>query len=359
MRRAPWKSLVGPVMVLIAVVLLANVVAFAAWTAPRWSARLGVVAAASVDDARQRIEPSLTAARGTYGHLSEAEDDLAAFRERIVTTVGAAELLAMFDAVGEDVGIDLDDATPQYVPIDELGVVQLGMTFPVTGTYAAVRRLLDELLALPVFLVIDGVGLQSFGASSAGGGEMLEVDLAVSVFLDDPELASDAFPTPDARPAVPPERAAHVTALRRAVAGNDPGDIADAVLAGLEALPPLPVEPSSLIVEDDRLAATTARVEPGRNLFSVVLPPAPEPAVPEQQPETLAEPEPQLPVRLIGLVMVEGRWHASLTDELQVFIVEPGDELDNGVTVVDVGEDYAELSFRDQTTVLRLEGTRP
>lgn len=354
MRRIPWKSLVGPVMLLIAVVLLANVVTFAAWTAPRWSARLGVTSRAGVDDARQRIEPALTAANRTYGRLAVAEEDLAAFRQRIVTTVGAADLLGMLDAASEDVGINLDDATLQYVPIDELGVVQLAITFPVAGTYEAVRRLLDELLALPLFLVIDGVGLQSFDASSVGGGETLQVDLAVSVFLDDPELTGPAVPQAAARPAVSPDQ---IAALRSAVDDDDPGDIADAVLAGLAALPELPVEPSALVVTDRSLQTTPARVEPGRNLFSVVLPPAPEPTVFEQGAvEAFVEPEPQLPVRLIGVLLVDGRWRASLTDELQVFVVAAGDELPNGVEVVDVGKDYVEVSFADQTTVLRLEG---
>ena len=116
------------------------------------------------------------------------------------------------------------------------------------------------------------------------------------------------------------------------------------------------MEPSSLIVDKERLQGARQRTEPGRNLFSIVLPPAPEPEVVEAQPEIFVEPEPQLPVRLVGVLMVDGRWHASLTDELQVFVVEAGERLPNGIEVVEVGEDFAELSFREQTTVLRLEG---
>jgi hypothetical protein len=363
--RAPLKSLVGPVMLLVVAIVVANLAVFTVWTTPRWRARIGVVGGTGgVEDARQRIEPALRLARDTYGRLNRAEDDLATFRERLVTTVGGAELLGMLDGAGDGAGIELDDATLQYVPLDELGVVQLGLNFPVTGTYEAVRRLLDELVALPVFLVIDGVGLQTFGGSvgaappGASAAQTARVDLAISVFLDDPELAA-AVSTPAA---AAPRRAlvspGETERLRRASRANDPEEIADALLATLAALPELPVDPASLVVNLDGLDAPVVTSEPRRNLFSIVLPPAPAP-VGVDEPEALVAPEPILPVRLLGVVRIEGRWHASLTDEVRVFVVEAGDSLPNGVEIIEVGADYAEVTFGSERTRLTLEGTRP
>lgn len=365
MTRAPLKSLVGPVMLLAVVALVANAVVFAGWTAPRWSARLGVTGGAGgVADARRRIEPALRLARDTYGRLGRTDDDLAAFRARLVTTVGGAELLGLLDGAGDDVGIELDDATLQYVPLDELGVVQLGINFPVTGTYEAVRHLLDELIALPVFLVIDGVVLQTFAGSAnvappgASAAQMIRVDLAISVFLDDPGFAASAPPPPPPAPRRPLVSEGETARLRRASRANDPDEIADALLANLAALPELPVDPASLVIDLDKLDTPVVFAAPRRNLFSIVLPPAPAPLIAEE-PEVFVAPEPILPVRLLGVLRIEGRWHASVTDEDRVFIVEAGDSLPNGVEIIEVGADYAEVTFGDERTRLTLEGTRP
>jgi len=364
MTRAPLKLLVGPVMLLAVAALIVNVVVSVAWTAPRWSAQRGIVGGAqSVETARQRVAPALRFARDTYGRLGGATDDLESFRSHLVTTMGGAELLGLLDGAGDDVGIDLDDTTLQYVALNELGVVQLGITFPVIGTYEAVRHLLDELAVLPMFLVIDGVGLQSFGPSAGppapGASQEVRVDLGVSVFLNDPEVAVVTAPgalTSARRPLV---SETDIAALRRAADSDDPEEIADAMIANLAALPVLPVDPESLVVRLDKLDTTTAPTDPRRNLFSVVLPPSPDPIFAEDAPEDYVAPEPVLPVRLLGILLVEGRRRASLTDEDRVYVVEAGDRLPNGVEIAEVGTDFVAVIFENERTVLTLEGTRP
>jgi hypothetical protein len=240
----------------------------------------------------------------------------------------------------------------------------------VAGSYEAVRRLLDQLVALPVFLVIDGVGLQTLGGTSSmpsGGAtsQTVRVDLALSVFLDDSEL-TDATPSPTRGAAAGARRSAvspnQIEALRQALDANDPDEIADTVVDALQALPSLPVDPASLQVELEQLETQPVSSAPQRNLFSVALPPAPAPApasvTPADQPEVVVDPTPVLPVRLLGVLVIEGRWHASFADDMRVFVVEAGDTLPNGVEIIDVGKDYAEVSYNDQRTVLRLEGTR-
>jgi hypothetical protein len=149
-----------------------------------------------------------------------------------------------------------------------------------------------------------------------------------------------------------------IAALQSAVDSGDPSDIADAVIAALAALPQLPVDPQALVVDLERLDTPVATSQPRRNLFSVVLPRAPAPQVTER-PRPARPPEPVLPVRLLGVLRIEGRWHASLSDEQHIFIVEAGDSLPNGVQIVSVGKDFAEVTYRDRATRLNLEGTRP
>ena len=97
--------------------------------------------------------------------------------------------------------------------------------------------------------------------------------------------------------------------------------------------------------------------EPTRNLFSVVLPPPPPAPVFEVPAQTFVEPEVVLPVRLVGVLRIEGSWRASLADEFDLFIAEAGDLLPNGVEVIEVGSDYADVMFDGERTRLSLEGS--
>ena len=75
--------------------------------------------------------------------------------------------------------------------------------------------------------------------------------------------------------------------------------------------------------------------------------------------EVFVGPEVLLPVRLVGVLRIEGRWHASLTDERDLFVAEAGDRLPNGVEIIEVGADYADVMFDGERTRLSLEGNEP
>ena len=360
MSGAPLRSLLNPLMAVLVSVIVGNVIAFAAWTAPRFSTRLGVVGASeSIESVRRRIEPRMQLVRDTYGRLGEADADLRSFRDRLTTTSGGSELLGMLGEAGRGVGIEIDNATFQLLNIEELGVLQLGITLPVAGPYDAVRRLLDELVALPVFLVVDGISLQSIAASAPpgepGGGALVRVDLAISVFLEDPELMAATAPPVQLGNRVPGAREAEL--LRAVASGDDADEIADALMEQLAALPALPVSPESLAVHLERLELPTVTAEPTRNLFAVVLPPPAE--VVEGPEELLVEPEVALPVRLLGVLRFEGRRHASFTDDRNLFVAQAGDRLPNGVEIIEVGADYVDVMFDGERTRLSLEGSNP
>ena len=368
MRRAPLRSLLNVWTALLIVALLANAVAFSVWTLPRWNARPGASGGtAEIDEARQRIEPSLRAARDSYGRLVRAENDLEAFRAQLVTTVAGSDLMSMLVRAGDNTGITVDDARFQLAPVDELGVVQLGINLPVAGHYEAVRGLLDELVALPMFLVIDGIGLQiasGSGATMPGGpnvGETVLVDLAISVFVDDPELAAaavDPGPAVAGAPRVTSRTAAQEARLLAAAQGDDPEELVEALVARLASLPPLPVDPEDLVLRLDRLDRQIVAAESQRDLFSVVLPPAPTSSAQPELQESL-EPEPPLPVQLLGVMSVEGRWHASLRDGVDLFVVEAGDSLPSGVEILEVGTDYVDVLIDGERSRLTLKGTQP
>lgn len=363
MSGAPLRSLMTPSMTVLVSVIVGNVIVLAAWTAPRLSTRFGVVGAAeNIESARGRIEPRMQLIRDTYGRIGEAEADLVSFRDQLTSGFEGSELLGMLGEVGRRVGIELDNATFQFAGIEELGVIQVGITLPVAGSYDAVRRLLDELAALPVFLVVDGISLQSIASAASGdepgGGASVRLDLAISVFFDDPELI--AATTPTARRG-DGERvgAREAELLRAAASGDDADEIADALLEQLAALPALPVSPESLVVHLERLEVPVSTAAPTRNLFAVVLPPPPPPAVVEDPEELFVEPEAALPVRLLGVLRIEGRWHASFTDDRDLFVAEAGDRLPNGVEIIEVGADYADVMFDGERTRLTLEGSNP
>ena len=363
MSGAPLRSLLNPLMAVLVSVIVANGIAFAVWTAPRFSTRLGAVGgSASIESVRGRVEPSLQLVRDTYGRLGEADADLRSFRDLLTSTSGGSELLGMLGEAGRKAGIEIHDATFQVANIEELGVIQLGIMLPVAGTYDAVRRLLDELVNLPVFLVVDGISLQSFAGSTATAEARsvapVRVDLAISVFLEDPELVAATAPTTQLGNRGP-VGARGADLLRAAASGDDADEIADALLEQLAALPALPVSPESLVVHLERLELPTVAAEPTRNLFAVVLPPRPPPEVVEVAEELFVEPEVLLPVRLVGVLRIEGRWHASLTDERDLFVAEAGDRLPNGVEIIEVGADYADVMFDGERTRLSLEGNDP
>lgn len=363
MSGAPLRSLLSPLMAVLVSVIVGNGIAFAVWTAPRLSTRLGVVGGSgSIESVRGRVEPRLQLVRDTYGRLGEADADLRSFRDLLTSTSGGSELLGMLGEAGRRVGIEIHDATFQFANIEELGVIQLGIMLPVAGTYDAVRRLLNELVDLPVFLVVDGISLRSFADSTATAasrnGAPVRVDLAISVFLEDPELIAAPEPTTQLGNRGP-AGARGVDLLRAAASGDDADEIADALMEQLAALPALPVSPESLVVHLERLELPTVAAEPTRNLFAVVLPPRPPPEVVEAPEELFVEPEVVLPVRLVGVLLIEGRWHASLTDERDLFVAEAGDRLPSGVEIIEVGADYVDLMFDGERTRLSLEGNEP
>jgi hypothetical protein len=361
-KTSPRAYLSGGVLLAVAV-LLANLAAFGLWTAPRWSVSWGATGADRLQEVRQQIEPRLRQARATHGLVVAAEDDLRELRARLTSAAGSSDVMGMLTRAAGRAGIEIEDTTSQFDVIEELGVVQAAFYIPVAGSYRAIRELLDELDELPVFLVIDGIGLRATGGAGPQDSRGdVRLELAISVFLPDhqagAELAGAAAP-PDVSRGAASIAARAADRLREARRGDDPEELAEAIVARLVSLPPLPVDPEALVVHLEKLEHQPPDSTPRRNLFAIVEPYRP-PV--ESAPPELVEPaalEPMLPVQLRGVVRIEGRLHASLSDGVALFVVEAGDRLPNGVEILEVGIDYVEVLFRDERTRLSLEGNQP
>ncbi len=348
-------------MLVVIVVLAVNLVVATSFTVPRWRAQRGVAGAAGgIESARQRLEPRLQRARETHGRVVTAERDLETFYDDLVVDVSGAELMAMLVGAASDAGILLDDASFQFAPVPELGLVQLVISAPLTGDYQSVRRLLDGLVELPVFLIVEGIGLSAMpGGVPGGGGDRLRIELTLSVFMEDLEIPADGLASFGGRGVAAPVTLRQIEdAAQRVPENADPEDLAEVLVERLAALPPLPVDPSALIVHLDRLEQPASSRAPTRNLFATVEPPPPPPVA--RPPVVVPDPEPVIPVELLGVMRVAGVWHASLIDDDgELFVAAAGDSLSIGVQIVEVGADYAEIAFGDEVARLILEGQFP
>ena len=307
-------------------VLAVNLVVAASFTAPRWRARRGVAGVAGgIESARGHLEPRLQQAREAYGRVVTAQRDLETFYGDLVADVGGAELMTMLVEAASDAGILLDDAAFQFAPVPELGLVQLVINVPVVGDYESVRRLLDGLVGLPVFLIVEGIGLSAVPGSVPGGeGDLLRLELAFSVFMEDLEIPTGGLASFGGPGVAAPVGEQQIVAGSQGVTEDaDPEEFADLLVERLAALPPLPVDPSALVLHLDRLEQTTSSTEPTRNLFAIVEPPLP-PLV-ALPPFVEVDPEPVIPVRLLGIMRLDGAWHASLiSDDDELFVATAG-----------------------------------
>ncbi|MFQ5744616.1 MAG: GspMb/PilO family protein [Acidobacteriota bacterium] len=363
------RWLVGgfPGILAIVALLLANLAAFGLWTLPRWRARsTSGSAAGQLEAARRLLQPRLLAARDSYGKVLTAENDLDSLADLIVSSGGGAELMGILQAAAREAGIAVESAAYQPAVIEELGLVELGIALPVEGSYRAVRRLLDKLTQGDDFLIVQSVALAP--APQGSSPELLRVDLALSAFLPNPEslpLGAELAPTSDSRPAADSARGRRTVAASVApaatVAAASPLSVAEALSARLASLPPLPVEPSDYELHLARLQRpTAAALTTSRNLFAFFRPAPPpseeRPAAVEEEPE---EAEPEIALRLVGVLQVGGHWYASLSDGDDIYVGAAGTRLTNGFEILEVGADYAEVAAGDLRARLTLEGMGP
>ena len=366
-----WRPLRGWVLLVVALAVL-NVLTYVGLTRPRWfevTAQSRALEAAR--QARQLLEPALAEARANYGLVLQAETDLEELHNRIAASgTSVSSVIENLEERLQAVGMRFDRGTYAQERIDELDLLLLQMTVPLSGRYSAVRELVESLAAGDGFMAIDQVGLASPDQTESGGS--LQVELRLAAFLP---AAVSSLPSalPD-EPATEAEAGAEANAPTGPQRARPASDISPVLRAGelqaqLASLPPLPYPPEAYDVRLGDLDVSREVSEtPDRNLFDYRRPPIPaaqarpEPgAGPGGEEGEGAEPGqattsgPAIPLRLLGIVRVGAIWYASMTDGTDLHVATAGATLPGGYQVVDVGTNYAEIKLGEQQVRLTLE----
>ena len=354
-----WGPMRLPI-VLVALLVAGNVTAYVAWTRPHWSE---VAAATSASREGQRAEealaPALERARGSYGQIAEAEAGLDGLRRRVRGSTGTvADAVAAIRAAVTRSGLDGDRVNYRIEPVPELGLLQLQVDLPVSGSYARIRRLVHEIEAGEPFVALEQVAV---AAGTEDDGELL-VQLTTSAFVVAPEVAATMDEAMAGADAGPPGGASDVAGAPPSMltAGLSPLDVSRRLRARLDGLAPPPVQPGELILDLVRLdTARPAAAQPRRNLFAFAgsggsggLGRGARDSEDGTDPDWV--PEPVMPYGLLGIIDTVGGRLATLAEDEAIHVVKVGDTLPNGMRVAEVGNAHVVLEAGPTRTRLSL-----
>jgi hypothetical protein len=339
--------------VLLAVVVIGNVGAFVVFTLPAWSTSSAAGSAALVSEqAQAAIEPQLVRARDRFGRIVDAETNLAALRSRVAASSGTvADVVSTLRAAVDAAGIRADRVNYETQPVPELGLTQLQINLPVRGNYRDLRRLLDELLDGPMFVVLERISASTPSQSDRTGDLMMA--LAASVFLDpnatEPVDASSANETPS-----------DSAGNRAPTSTGDPvtAQAIDALATRLRGLPMIPLADHEFDLTLARLDETSDGATPTRrDLFSfaeirALVARRNERA--NEPVEDLFVPEPVMPYDLIGVNRTNTGLLATLVDGPLVLVVREGQILPDGYRVKAIKLMSVILEAGDIATTIRL-----
>ena len=334
----PGWNAVRPQLLGVILLLVANLAIFLGVTWPRWSSISAVDTATRQGAAAQAtLGPTLERARRVYGRVLDAESGIAELRTR-VGGGAVSEVVATLRAAVDAAGLGAVRIGYAVQPLPELGLMQLQIDLPLRGSYRQLRRFLDEILAGPMFVVLERIGASTPSLNDPTG--QLVLSTTASVFV---RAAGDSV-----QPSV---AAAPVDAA-------EPLALAGRLAERLQRLPPMPISPEELELRLQRLdAPLPAKTPTRRNLFAF-----PEEATaasrgPEQDLAAQADqftPEPVTPYQLIGVTRTRDGLFATLSDGDRVLLVGRGETLSDGYRVAAVDLTSVELEAGTETTRLSL-----
>ncbi len=335
----PGWSAVRPHILGVVLLLAANLAIFLGFTWPRWSAIVAVDTASREGVAAQAaLGPALDRARGVYGRVLEAESGVTELRGRVgggAVSEVVSTLRSAVDAAG--LGAARVGYAVQRIP--ELGLMQLQIDLPLRGSYGQLRCFLDELLAGPMFVVLERIGASTPSLNDPTGQLLLST--TASVFVRDA----------DASPEVPDDAAAPIESA-------DPLALASSLAERLRRLPAMPLSPQELELRLQLLdTPPPAQTRTRRNLFAFPVQATAASPSAEQSLAALAEqftPEPVTPYQLIGVTRTRDGLLATLSDDGTVLLVRRGEMLRDGYRVVNVDLTSVEMEAGDQSIRLSL-----
>lgn len=342
----PWSIDLGPgwnavrrQLLGLALLLVANLAIFLGVTWPRWSSIAAVDTAAREGVAAQAtLGPSLERARREYGRVLDAESGIADLRARIGGGA-VSEVVSTLRAAVDAAGLGAARVGYAVQPLPELGLMQLQIDLPLRGSYQQLRRFLDEVLAGPMFVVLERIGASTPSLNDPTG--QLVLSTTASVFV----RAADDGVSPAVVTAAP-------------IDTDKPLALASLLAARLQRLPPIPVSAEELELRLQRLdAPLPAKTRTRRNLFAFPERATATSSGPGEDLPSLADqftPEPVIPYQLIGVTRTRDGLLATLSDGDRVLLVRRGETLSEGYRVVAVELTSVELEAGDQTTRLSL-----
>ena len=335
----PGWSAVLPQLLGVVLLLLANLAIFLGFTWPRWSSIVAVDTASREGvAAHAALGPALERARGVYGGVLEAESGVTDLRGRIgggAVSEVVSTLRSAVDAAG--LGAARVGYAVQRVP--ELGLMQLQIDLPLRGSYRQLRRFLDELLAGPMFVVLERIGASTPSLNDPTG--QLLMSTTASVFVRDADGSVEISAA-----AEPPSTT------------TDPLVLAGLLAERLRRLPAMQLLPHELELRLQQLdAPPPAETRTRRNLFAFPTPATAAGPSPEQSLATLAEqftPEPVTPYQLIGVTRTRVGLLATLSDGDSVLLVSRGEVLPDGYRVANIDLTSVDLEAGNESTRLSL-----
>ena len=236
----------------------------------------------------------------------------------------------------------LDAERVRYVPqeVPELGLLQMQVELPVRGSYRQMRRLLEELLDGPEFVVLERVAISTETADADGS---LRVSLRASVFLD--STAGQGVAADSELPA------------RARSSNTDPVAVARQLGQRLASLPAIPLPPEEFELDVARLDAPRPQSRPvRRNPFafagSAARTPAVTPAERPEESEPAGPPEPLMPYTLLGITRTDEALLATLSDGDHVHVLREGESLPEGYRVLEV--DLVSVRLEAGSEIVRL-----
>lgn len=340
-----WNDVRVPLLVLL-VVAVANVAVLFSITLPTWRETAAAGTAIRRGEQAQAIVlPLLDRARLQYGRVLEAEVALDDLRSRIGLRTGSvSDVVSTLQAAVDAAQLEALRIGYGEQPIPELGLTQLQIDLPVRGNYGQLRRFLDELLAGPMFVVLERVGA-STPSQGDSSGELL-VSVTASVLLDDSVAGGFEVAQPDATPAPTP-------------AADDPVGVADSLAERLRQLPAIPLPPESFALRLARLDQELAEHTPTkRNLFAFAGPPPGSSSgeLPEEIVDEVDDfvAEPVMPYELIGVTRTREGLLATVSDGDHVHVVGHGDVLPDGYRITRIDTVSVDLEAGVSSVTLSL-----
>ena len=335
----PGWSLVRPQLFGVMLLLVANLAVLLGVTWPRWSSSAAVDTASRQGVAAQAaLGPSLERARCIYGRVLDAESGVTELRERIGGGA-VSEVVSTLRAAVDAAGLGAVRIGYAVQPVPELRLIQLQIDLPLRGSYRQLRRFLDEVLAGPMFVVLERIGASTPSLNDPTGQLLLST--TASVFV----RAADDSAEPSVIRASPIEV-------------DDSLALASSLAARLQALPPIPVSAEELELRLEQLdTPLPAKTQTRRNLFAFPLQVTVAEPSPGEDLVALADqftPDPVTPYQLIGVTRTHDGLLATLTGDDRVLLVRHGELLPDGYRVAHIDLASVELEAGDETTRLSL-----